>query len=306
MPDPAHTTTETTGRVGLTLEEARTAAYEAVRAVAKHRSHHAAMPDGATITAHACAAVDAVFSEQHQPAPSLTQEDSSLLNDERFLKGLDSVLGPIYMQTDDAPCLDDYRRAVKAGIEAVGGFVPSSLSEEAEAPDGKCLSEKVLRSLLVDDGHWLAACNDNAAVVQWLRGAVQGAVQGKPPPLFTLGEVERRLKDEEVIRFVLAAADISPADLANVVSALLASLSSPSETGEAEQICDKAEPIAHSEPLVSVRHMATITALDLLIAEARSASRMAGRYRLNEPDFRRLETIVANAKREAAEHGEEL
>lgn len=61
-----------------------------------------------------------------------------------------------------------------------------------------------------------------------------------------------------------------------------------------------------SEPSLAVRHTATVTALDLLIAKARSQSRTAGCYTLNEEDFRRLEAIVENAKREAAEHGEGL
>ena len=59
-----------------------------------------------------------------------------------------------------------------------------------------------------------------------------------------------------------------------------------------------------SEPSVEVRHAATIAALDLLITKAHSQSRTAGCYTLNEKDFRRLEAIVENAKREAAEHGE--
>lgn len=46
--------------------------------------------------------------ERHQPD----------LRSNPFLRGLDSVLGPIYME-DDAPCLDDYRRAVEAGLVAL-------------------------------------------------------------------------------------------------------------------------------------------------------------------------------------------
>jgi cell division protein ZapA (FtsZ GTPase activity inhibitor) len=75
---------------------------------------------------------------------------------------------------------------------------------------------------------------------------------------------------------------------------------------EAEHLERPEGEIAVSEPLVSARHAATITALDLLIEEARSQSRTAGSYRLNEHDFRRLEEIVENAKREATEHGEDL
>lgn len=98
-------------------------------------------------------------------------------------------------------------------------------TEYIPADSPQVLSQQaLLRALLVDDGKWLAACSDNAAVVKWLRGAVQAAWQGRPPELLTLGEVERRFKDPGVVQLALAAADISPADLANVVATLLEAL----------------------------------------------------------------------------------
>jgi hypothetical protein len=51
--------------------------------------------------------------------PSIEADLKERLLSEPFLRGLDSVLGLIYMQTDDAPCLDDYRRAVEAALEEV-------------------------------------------------------------------------------------------------------------------------------------------------------------------------------------------
>jgi len=87
--------------------------------------------------------------------------------------------------------------------------------------NGTPVEEAVIRALLIDDGNWLAKCDDNAAVVKWLRGAVQSAFAGKPLPLLTVGEVERILRSDEATTAALAAADIAPADLANVVRTLL-------------------------------------------------------------------------------------
>lgn len=87
--------------------------------------------------------------------------------------------------------------------------------------NGTPVEDAVIRSLLIDDGKWLAQCDDNAAVVKWLRGAVQGAFQGKPLPLWTVGEIERALTSDGATMAALAAASLSAADLANVVRALL-------------------------------------------------------------------------------------
>jgi hypothetical protein len=92
---------------------------------------------------------------------------------------------------------------------------------QGTAGDERATAEKVLGALLIDDGKWLAKCADNAAIVKWLRGAIQAALQGRPLPLLTTGEIERAFTTDAATEAALAAADISSADLGNVRRALL-------------------------------------------------------------------------------------